>query len=238
MVGAYDGHRVGVGRVAVDSTWHHFFDINLIGDPVAPFPKTEGFNASPEGKAVLADIEAYYVNIGTWIARPGAHVGLFAAAAWYSLRSQPLAMLVNPHRDYTASETLAIGSLALDRMYRFVPACTMTYLTHRIIVAGPVRKWPPDPWKIPHNGDPGPLIDPDVVTKLVLGRAIVEIARRRGEAGRMEPQEAAAAIREAALGGAHAGVLMLGRDLERHAEGLGRLARDIAESEHGGRNPG
>ena len=52
VVGAYDGHRVGVGRVAVDSTWHHFFDINLIGDPVAAFPKTQGFRASPEGLAV------------------------------------------------------------------------------------------------------------------------------------------------------------------------------------------
>src|SRR5690606_3506368 len=31
-VGAYDGRRCGVGRVVVDSTWHHFFDINLIGD--------------------------------------------------------------------------------------------------------------------------------------------------------------------------------------------------------------
>src|SRR5258708_33314909 len=35
IVGAYDGHRANVGRIAVDSTWHHFFDINLIGDPVA-----------------------------------------------------------------------------------------------------------------------------------------------------------------------------------------------------------
>ena len=29
VIGAWDGHRVGRGRVVVDSTWHHFFDINL-----------------------------------------------------------------------------------------------------------------------------------------------------------------------------------------------------------------
>ncbi|MDQ6946290.1 MAG: hypothetical protein M3256_08440 [Actinomycetota bacterium] len=32
VIGAWDGHRVGEGRVVVDSTWHHFFNINLTGD--------------------------------------------------------------------------------------------------------------------------------------------------------------------------------------------------------------
>ena len=32
VIGAWDGHLVGKGRVVVDSTWHHFFNINLTGD--------------------------------------------------------------------------------------------------------------------------------------------------------------------------------------------------------------
>jgi hypothetical protein len=32
VIGAWDGHRVNKGRVVVDSTWHHFFNINLTGD--------------------------------------------------------------------------------------------------------------------------------------------------------------------------------------------------------------
>jgi hypothetical protein len=32
VIGAWDGHRVGKGRVVVDSTWHQFFNINLTGD--------------------------------------------------------------------------------------------------------------------------------------------------------------------------------------------------------------
>lgn len=87
VVGAYDGHRVGVGRVTVDSTWHHFFDINLIGDPVAPFPKTQGFKASADGLLALGHIEAYFRNIGVWLARPGSLTKLFGAAAWFVLRS-------------------------------------------------------------------------------------------------------------------------------------------------------
>lgn len=32
VICAWDGHRVDRGRVVVDSTWHHFFNINLTGD--------------------------------------------------------------------------------------------------------------------------------------------------------------------------------------------------------------
>ena len=30
-IGAYNGHCVKIGRVVVDSTWHHWFDVNLNG---------------------------------------------------------------------------------------------------------------------------------------------------------------------------------------------------------------
>jgi hypothetical protein len=32
LIGAWDGHKVGKGRVVVDSTFHHFVNINLTGD--------------------------------------------------------------------------------------------------------------------------------------------------------------------------------------------------------------
>jgi hypothetical protein len=32
LIGAWDGHRAGKGRVVVDSTFHHFVNINLTGD--------------------------------------------------------------------------------------------------------------------------------------------------------------------------------------------------------------
>jgi hypothetical protein len=62
-VGVYDGHQANVGRIAVDSTWHHFFDINLIGDPIAVIAnqndiagasEQKGFTNSTNGKEVLA----------------------------------------------------------------------------------------------------------------------------------------------------------------------------------------
>jgi hypothetical protein len=68
---AYDGHTVNVGRIVTDSSFHHFLDLNLLGDPCSNIPvKKQGFNASAKGKAVLKELEAFYVNIASWLARP------------------------------------------------------------------------------------------------------------------------------------------------------------------------
>ena len=66
---AYDGHTVNRGRIVTDSSFHHFLDLNLLGDPCSLIPtKQQGFNASASGKAYLAEISAFYVNVATWLA--------------------------------------------------------------------------------------------------------------------------------------------------------------------------
>jgi hypothetical protein len=70
VLAAYDGHTVGVGRVITDSSFHHYLDLNLLGDPCSlNVSYQQGFNASPAGKAVLAELDAFYVNIATWLAQ-------------------------------------------------------------------------------------------------------------------------------------------------------------------------
>lgn len=60
-IGAYDGHETddGVGRIAVDATWHHFININLIA------------SSSGTGIAANADaydrINTYFRNIAEWL---------------------------------------------------------------------------------------------------------------------------------------------------------------------------
>jgi hypothetical protein len=69
-IGAYNGHRVNAGRVVVDATWHHFFNINLIGDPgpgVGPI-KSQGFHHPSTDPAVYNDIKTYFRNIAVWLA--------------------------------------------------------------------------------------------------------------------------------------------------------------------------
>jgi hypothetical protein len=70
---AYDGRSAGVGRVVTDSSFHHYLDINLIGDPCGASPdRQQGFGpgyAPPAAGSVLADLQALYVNTAEWLSR-------------------------------------------------------------------------------------------------------------------------------------------------------------------------
>jgi len=66
---AYDGHPVGVGRVVTDGSFHHYIDLNLVGDPCAPpGPKQLGFT-TPTGAPIMKDLTAFYINSISWLAR-------------------------------------------------------------------------------------------------------------------------------------------------------------------------
>ncbi len=52
-IGVFDGRVANVGRIVVDSTWHHFVNINL-----------QGFNL-----ATMQVVKQYYKNISKWISR-------------------------------------------------------------------------------------------------------------------------------------------------------------------------
>ena len=88
----YDGRAVGVGRVVTGSTFHHYVDINLVGDRRIDTPaefdltgpdaaKTRGFNDNP---AVYADIKQVFANITAWLARPRAGIQLILERSTFS----------------------------------------------------------------------------------------------------------------------------------------------------------
>lgn len=55
MISAYDGHRINIGRVVVDSTWHHWLDLNL----------TQIENAVD--KTNWEKISRYFINVAMWL---------------------------------------------------------------------------------------------------------------------------------------------------------------------------
>ncbi|MEV6391660.1 hypothetical protein, partial [Nocardia xishanensis] len=69
---AYDGLPAGVGRIVTDSSFHHYVDVNLIGDPCGSTPdRRRGFGTPyrpPAPGSVLADLGTCYVNIVRWLA--------------------------------------------------------------------------------------------------------------------------------------------------------------------------
>lgn len=54
MISVYDGHRAGLGRVATDSTWHHWMNINIT-------------NLEATGGANWEKIKRYYLNLALWL---------------------------------------------------------------------------------------------------------------------------------------------------------------------------
>jgi hypothetical protein len=59
---AYNGQLANVGRVVTDATWHHFVNVNLIGDLPVPPVGRQGLTGRNRN-----DVNQYYRNIVTWL---------------------------------------------------------------------------------------------------------------------------------------------------------------------------
>jgi len=128
-VGAYDGHLGNVGRVVVDSTWHHWMDVNLIGRPrtgdqIDPVddddPKAFGFEYSADGKAAYARIKEYFLNVAKWLAAPAKQNCMFTRATWGIVVRYPLAEQLSPKLPIWE-----LGGFARDAIGRRASLCTM-----------------------------------------------------------------------------------------------------------------
>lgn len=72
LVSVYDGHAANVGRVVCDSTWHHWLSINLNGIVTG-------------GAPAYRKMQAYYRNIGLWLAGQLQHRSMLASGVWGAL---------------------------------------------------------------------------------------------------------------------------------------------------------
>lgn len=57
LVATYNGDRGGVGRIVADGSWHHYFNVNLLGFP----------HPAPQGSAA-DQIGQFYGNLAVWLA--------------------------------------------------------------------------------------------------------------------------------------------------------------------------
>jgi hypothetical protein len=135
-ISAYDGARANVGRVVTDATWHHFININLVGDKGVPTtdPKYYGFLASTDGQAHLEAIKNYYLNIAQWIAPPAKRRCMLKRGVWYVTWNDRLLEAVTPGIPMKLGRTslpdlIAIGGHARDVLGRLARQCqTISWL--------------------------------------------------------------------------------------------------------------
>jgi hypothetical protein len=185
-IGAWDGHRVSRGRVVVDATWHHFFNINLTGDPFSTDPaKQVGFLASPQGLAAYEEIKSYFRNIAVWLARPQRHACMRWRALWGCRWHHRLAMDLRPPyletlRDLDLPELLRIGDAATDVLGRLASQCQGRIWIIDIVKEVLPRPWPiieplVDPWwPIPPDPEPDPVpwLQGNTLVEAALGGAL------------------------------------------------------------------
>lgn len=74
MINIYDGTSARVGRVVTDSTWHHWFDLNLV-------------ELEDRNPVAWEKISRYYLNIAMWlspaISRRNCHMDIIVAPYVY-----------------------------------------------------------------------------------------------------------------------------------------------------------
>lgn len=178
VIGAYDGHETKTGRVVVDATWHHFFNINLIGDPGGGTPvKQQGFKHPSTPAGVYDDIKAYFRNIAVWLARPKQLICMRQRAFWIARWKYPLLEYLEAARGkdrIEPHELRVIGAAARDVLGRIAGRCmSIWWLLDLIAVEASLHPWKGPEEKLdPDAFDPGPTFD------AAIGGAFVELARR------------------------------------------------------------
>jgi hypothetical protein len=109
MVGVYDGEPVRVGRIVVDSTWHHWFSMNLVGLR----------KLSPGYYAAMQD---YYRNIALWLATPAQRAAMLFAATWGALIGS------HPGAFDPVMGIHGLGERVVDVIGRTAPQCILDEL--------------------------------------------------------------------------------------------------------------
>lgn len=209
VLGAYDGHRVGVGRVLVDATWHHWFNVNLMGFIAATDPMSPAYDPAVVPK--WEEIKAYFRNVGLWLARSSKQDCLRNGGWVLVSRYYDILITYRPFKQIQdrLQYFWQMGVFARDALGRLAPQCQYVQW---IVILLDWLEYPMDPWKqLPRPGpDPDPWIDMDLVELVALGGAVdavlhntrdetdVEsLMERRGEElHRLAQQGAAVAVAE------------------------------------------
>jgi hypothetical protein len=207
VIGAYDGHRTSragktLGRVVVDATWHHFFNVNLSGDRGSgTVVKRQGFNAplNPGQADHYKMIKHYFRNIVYWLIPAKRRVKLFHATVTAMLRDAHFYEL-NPIRDIRKFKfdrldldtILAFAKLADAYFRRAHGACYRLQIIPPLLIEfDPFRKWwdrfEPivNPWVTPFEKDPRPQFEGvgPLFADIVLGSAVLAAMQADADSG-------------------------------------------------------
>ena len=230
-IGAYEGHDAAVGRVVVDSTWHHWFDVNLTGRPISALdslphdatnPKTLGFLATPAGLVALARIQNYFRNVAMWLAPPAQQACMFARATWGSIIRYPAVERID-----ISLPLWELGEIARDAIGRRASQCMLTKWLPIIIPKELIRVFEE---RIPEI-DPNPCLTCppfELLEQFVLGgitRELLTYAYAVADAKRVDEKE----VTRRFEAGTRLGITELAERLDASVKRTSRLSNAITK---------
>ena len=183
--------------MVVDATWHHFFNINLTGEPFSiGTPKGQGFNAplNPGQADHYKMIKHYFRNIVYWLIPYQRRLWVFHHTLARMVRGGQFYEL-NPVRDFDRidlSKILALGHLADAYFTKAHGACWSLQLLPIILYEfDPLRRiWERlepqiDPWlRLSSKPEPEPMgLQPEMFADVMLGSTALAVLRAKAELG-------------------------------------------------------
>lgn len=200
VIGAYDGHLAGIGRVVVDATWHHFVNINVIGTNsmfAGTNPdKAKGFYSGPSDAAVPAyrRIQWYYRNLVYWLIPANRMGPIFASQVGRAVHLHPRwEEFAGKADEVHLRNIIGFAQLAREYLDRARGHCVKWQITKFLLY--PLDRWiniweligpEVDPWGPIKGGranDPLPawrqafLPDPGLRATVLLGAVAMAAAR-------------------------------------------------------------
>ncbi len=247
VIGAYDGHQADVGRIVVESTWHHYVNINLngtgaggLGGGVATNGLYQGGVATPE----YEQIQQYFQNIAGWL-EPN-RIRICSIIIWFPcLRwAWPLVQEIDFRKEPNLGILVSIGDSVVRNMKGLRGGSReelVTLLTDNLTLDERVRVHLNPRWvrsrKDVQRITPSPLVDRIRLANAVIGGAMwnlaqnlpdteqesVEIVRKLLSIadGRPETTKLMAILSE----GAELGLKLVGAEFEGRSSGLADLRK-------------
>ncbi len=207
MISVYDGHLAQVGRVVTDSTWHHWFNLNL-----------DGIEADAD-QTNWDKISRYFINLATWLAPPG----VFTSRCWWDFVVARVGNFGFQEFSPKAS-TLEVGRAMRSRLLRvYGPCWVRQFVIDNICTFRPalcdflIPEQGPDIGPVCLSCPPWDVLEAETLGGLVkgsdrvVGRFIKALDGNGGN--RRNPALSTEEIQVAALKGAEKSVNRLARDI-------------------------
>jgi hypothetical protein len=130
LIAVYDGDAVNAGRIVADSTWHHYFNVNLREFPPRSEPQTPA-----------DQIGQYYANLALWLSPLTKRAEMADAMSRWLERQPEIAEVVGPQPSSRNSDVLVTGSLAMKYLADVASDCEVHELLQLIVSRSPGKQY-------------------------------------------------------------------------------------------------